>query len=145
LIEPGAGATIELGHLTEMMMKTMEPGWRSAPHKGGTTVATQIPSYIRSMGSVLDADHKEYLQRKLARLLARFGSAVERTSVRLEDVNGPRGGIDKRCQVKVVLRGLHSVYVDERHRSVRAAMDRALARADHAVRQALQRRRTLRP
>ena len=27
---------------------------------------------------------------------------------------GRRGGIDKRCQVKVVLRGLPSVYVDER-------------------------------
>jgi hypothetical protein len=81
-------------------------------------------------------------QRRTARMLAKFGPAVERTSVRLEDVNGPRGGIDKRRQVKVVLKGLHSVYVDERHRSVRAAMDRALARTDPAVRQALQRRRT---
>jgi hypothetical protein len=91
-----------------MTMKTTPPVSRSARHKVGRTVATQIPSYIRSMGSVLDADHKEYLQRKLARMLAKFGPAVERTSVRLEDVNGPRGGIDKRCQVKVVLKGLHS-------------------------------------
>jgi len=123
-------------------MKTKGKVLRSAHRKVGRTVAAQIPSYIRSMGSAFDADHKEYLHRKLARMLAKFGSAVERTSVRLEDVNGPRGGIDKRCQVKVVLRGLPSVYVDERHRSVQAAMDHALARADHTVRQALQRRRT---
>ena len=115
---------------------------RSIHRKADRTNARQVPSYIRSMGSALDADQKEYLQRKLARMLAKFGPAVERTSVRLEDVNGPRGGIDKRCQVKVVLKGLQSVYVDERHRSVQAAMDRALTRADRAVRQALQRHRT---
>jgi putative sigma-54 modulation protein len=123
-------------------MKTTGQVSRSTRRKAVRAAATQAPSYIRSMGSALDADHEEYLRRKLARMLAKFGPAVERTSVRLQDVNGPRGGIDKRCQVKVVLGGLPSVYVDERHRSVRAAMDRALARAEHAVRQALQRQRT---
>jgi len=92
------------------------------------------------MGSALDEVHRDYLRRKLHRILEKFGSAIERTSVRLEDVNGPRGGIDKRCQVKIVVRGLPTVYVDERDSSVQAAMDRALGRANHAVRQALQRR-----
>jgi ribosome-associated translation inhibitor RaiA len=92
------------------------------------------------MGSVLDEVHRKYLRRKLQRMLDKFGSAIERMSVRLEDVNGPRGGIDKRCQVKIVLKGLPSVYVDERDSSVQAAMDRALARVNRAVRQALQRR-----
>lgn len=110
--------------------------------KVGRAVATQPPAYIRSMGSALDKEHREYLRRKLQRVSGNFAPQIERTSVRLEDVNGPRGGIDKRCQVKVVLRGLPSVYVDERHRSVQAAIDGALARADQAVRQALQRRRT---
>lgn len=114
----------------------------STRRKVGRAVATQPPAYIRSMGSALDKEHREYLRRKLQRMSGNFAPQIERTSVRLEDVNGPRGGIDKRCQVKVVLRGLPSVYVDERHRSVQAAMDGALARADQAVRQALQRRRT---
>ena len=92
------------------------------------------------MGSALDEVHRDYLRRKLHRVLEKFGSAIERTSVRLEDVNGPRGGIDKRCQVKIVVRGLPSVYVDERDSSVQAAMDRARGRANRAVRQALQRR-----
>jgi len=113
---------------------------RSIGLKMGRTVARQTPTYIRSMGSALDEVHREYLRRKLQRMVEKFGSAIERTSVRLEDVNGPRGGIDKRCQVKIVLRGLHSVYVDERDSSVQAAMDRALGRANRAVRQALQRR-----
>lgn len=113
---------------------------RTNGRKVGRTVARQTPTYIRSTGSALDEVHRDYLRRKLHRMLGKFGSAIERTSVRLEDLNGPRGGIDKRCQVKVVVRGLPTVYVDERDSSVRAAMDRALARANHAVREALQRR-----
>jgi ribosome hibernation promoting factor len=113
---------------------------RSTGLKMVRTVARQPPTYIRSMGSALDEVHREYLRRKLQRMVEKFGSAIERTSVRLEDVNGPRGGIDKRCQVKIVVKGLPTVYVDERDSSVQAAMDRALARANHAVRQGLGRR-----
>ncbi|MCC6474955.1 MAG: HPF/RaiA family ribosome-associated protein, partial [Burkholderiales bacterium] len=61
---------------------------------------------------------------------------------RIEDVNGPRGGADKRVEIKVVLSGLPSVVVTEQHRSLQAATDRALDRAERAVRRALQRRRT---
>ena len=101
----------------------------------------QTPLYIRSAESMLDEADVDYLRRKLSRKLAKFETAIERTSVRLDDVNGPRGGRDKRCQIKVVLSGLPSVHVEERHESVQAAMDRALARIEHAVRQAVQRRR----
>src|SRR6185436_11093475 len=98
---------------------------RSSRRRVGGTAARQTPTYIRSMGSALDEVHRDYLRRKLHRMVEKFGSAIERTSVRLEDVNGPRGGVDKRCQVKIVLRGLPSVYVDERDSSVQAAMDRS--------------------
>lgn len=100
-----------------------------------------LPAYIRSAGAMLDAAGQDYLRRKLGRKLGKFGSSIERASVRVEDVNGPRGGVDKRLQIKVVLSGLPSVVVDERHHSLQAAMDRALARVERAVRHAAQRRR----
>ncbi|MCC7484715.1 MAG: CBS domain-containing protein [Burkholderiales bacterium] len=103
--------------------------------------AGAAPAHIQSAGSMLDAADRDYVRRKLGRKLGKFGTAVERASVRIEDVNGPRGGVDKRCQVKVVLSGLPSVVVDERHHSLQAAMDRALARVGRAVRRAVQRRR----
>lgn len=114
---------------------------RAQKRVAGRTEAPQTPAYIRSTGSVLDAADRDYLRRKLGRKLGKFAESIERTSVRVDDVNGPRGGTDKRCQIKVVLSGLPSVVVEEQHESVQAAMDRALARTERAVRRTLQRRR----
>jgi CBS domain-containing protein len=100
------------------------------------------PAHIRSLGSVLDQADQLYLRRKLGRKLGKFADSVERTSVRVEDVNGPRGGVDKRCRIKVVLSGLPSVVVDERQPSLQAALDGAIDRIGRAVREAVHRRST---
>jgi hypothetical protein len=71
--------------------------------------------------------------------LGKFGSSIERISVRVEDVNGPRGGVDRACRVKVVLSALPSIVVVEQDASLAAAVDRALGGAQRAVRRALQR------
>ena len=71
----------------------------------------------------------------------KFAPSVERVSVRIDDVNGPRGGVDKRCRIQIVLSGLPSVLVEERSNFLQGAMDAALARAERGVRKALQRRR----
>jgi CBS domain-containing protein len=113
---------------------------RTDKRTAGRTTAAETPAHIRSVGSELDAADKTYVRRKLGRNLGKFAPGIERTSVRVEDVNGPRGGVDKRCRIKVVLTGLPSVVVEQRHHSLQAALDGAMARAERAVRQATQRR-----
>lgn len=76
--------------------------------------------------------------------LGKFAPTVERVSVRVEDVNGPRGGVDRECRVKVVLSGVPSVVLVARDASLAAAIDRALGGAERAVRRAVQRRRMTR-
>jgi CBS domain-containing protein/ribosome-associated translation inhibitor RaiA len=117
---------------------------RAVKRRTGRIVAAQTPAYVLSVGSLLDAADKDYLRRKLGRKLGKFASSIERTSARVEDVNGPRGGVDKRCRIKIVLSGLPSVVVEERHHSLQAALDGALARAERAVRQTT-RRRSMKP
>jgi ribosome-associated translation inhibitor RaiA len=96
--------------------------------------------YIRSVDAPLTAEDRDDLRRKLTAGLARFAPRVERASVRIEDVNGPRGGVDKRCRIKVVLSGLPSVTAEEQQPTVRAAMDRAITRVVAAVRRSVERR-----
>ncbi|HEX7054284.1 MAG TPA: HPF/RaiA family ribosome-associated protein [Burkholderiales bacterium] len=104
--------------------------------------ASHIPAYIRAEDAPVDKDDRAYLRRKLGRKLGKFARAVERVSVRIRDVNGPRGGRDKLCAIKVVLAGLPSVLVEEQHASLQAAMDLAMQRAERAVRRSVQRRTT---
>jgi ribosome-associated translation inhibitor RaiA len=94
------------------------------------------------VGAAIDVEDRAYVRRKLGMKLGKFARAIERVSVRIDDVNGPRGGVDKRCRIKVVLSGLPSVVVEQQHASLQAAVDRTLRRTESAVRQSVQRRRT---
>lgn len=100
-----------------------------------------IPASIRVDGITLDDDDRDYIRRRLGEKLARYTSSVERVSVRLRDMNGPRGGVDVQCRIKVVLSGLPSVVVERQAAAFRPALTGALSGAEQAVRRALQRKR----
>lgn len=103
--------------------------------------APQFPIHIRALEDDLSADDRAHVRAKLARRLRKFAESIERVSLRCEDVNGPRGGIDRVCRIKVVLRGLPSVVFEQREGSLNEAVDLALDGVERAVRRALQRRR----
>jgi ribosome-associated translation inhibitor RaiA len=73
--------------------------------------------------------------------LGKFVTSIERVTVRVTDANGPRGGIDHTCNVKVVLSGLPSVVVERRDVAPHAAIDLALRATEQAVRRRIGRRR----
>ena len=73
--------------------------------------------------------------------LSKCAPSIERVSVRVGDVNGPRGGVDQVCRINVVLIGLPPVVVEERDASLEAAIDGAITRTERAVRRSVQRRR----
>ena len=60
-------------------------------------------------------DLREYIDRRLYFALGRFGTAIDNVSVRVGDTNGPRGGVDKHCQIVVKLRasGSNPIAVDD--------------------------------
>ena len=96
---------------------------------------------IRVLGVELGPDDRAYVRRKLAAKLGKFATSIGRVSVRMADVNGPRGGVDQVCRIKVALVGLPPVVVEGRDASLHAAIDGALTGAERAVRRSVQRRR----
>ncbi len=86
---------------------------------------------------------KDYATRQVHFHLARFGPEVTEVLVRVSDVNGPRGGLDKRCQISLrgprVASSLESCADD-----AYAAVDLAVKRLARSVRRDLDRQRTLR-
>src|SRR6185312_10491107 len=98
---------------------------KSSKH-GRAAEAPQIPAYIRA-GAELTGHDRTYVRHKLGRRLGKFAGSIERVSVRMEDVNGPRGGVDQICRIKIVLRGLPSVVFEAQDAALNAAVDLALA------------------
>src|SRR3954447_23488504 len=58
---------------------------------------------IRGVNYGLDDGLRDYIERRLQFALGRFAARIHRLTVRLTDVNGPRGGLDKRCRIAVAL------------------------------------------
>ena len=75
------------------------------------------------------AELHDLTERRVRFALRRMGWLVPRAEVQMSDVNGPRGGVDKRCQVELRTDGAGSVVVASVASDWRTALDNALARA----------------
>jgi hypothetical protein len=75
------------------------------------------------------ADLRDLTERRVRFVLRRLRWMVPRAEVQMSDVNGPRGGVDKRCQVELRTDGAGSVVVASVANNWRTALDHALARA----------------
>lgn len=84
---------------------------------------------------------REYIQRRLGFALSIRDEHIQRVLVRLSDINGPRGGRDKCCQVQVVLPQLADVVIEDTELDMYVAIDRATDRAGRTVGRKLARQR----
>ena len=71
--------------------------------------------------------------------LRRLTALVPRAKVQFSDVNGPRGGVDKRCQVELSTEAAGTVVIASLARDWRTALDRSLGRATRVLTRSLQR------
>lgn len=72
---------------------------------------------------------REFTEHRVRFALRRLGWLLPRAAILMSDVNGPRGGVDKRCQVTLRREGAESVVVTSTSNNWRTALDDALARA----------------
>lgn len=87
-------------------------------------------------------DGSELREQAVARVrfaMRRLSALVPRAKVRLSDVNGPRGGVDKRCQLALSTVGAGEVVITTLAPDWRTALDLSLGRATRALKRALRR------
>jgi ribosome-associated translation inhibitor RaiA len=89
-------------------------------------------------GIELTADLEEFVKRRIHFALGRFAGRIKSVSVRLADMNGPRGGVDKRCDIRVDVGLRKEVIVCEQHDNIHEAVAFAVQRADRAVQRQLE-------
>lgn len=76
---------------------------------------------------------RTHIERRLHFALSRFGARIPHVAVRLEEINGPRGGVDKRCRIVVALAGAGHVDVEVLDSECTSAVDRAADRIHRVV------------
>jgi hypothetical protein len=76
---------------------------------------------------------RRWVHDRLVRQLAKFAPQIERVDVRLGDVHGPKGGVDRSCMVHVILSGLPPVIAEAVGETHQHAFDQAAGRAARAT------------
>jgi predicted ATP-grasp superfamily ATP-dependent carboligase len=84
---------------------------------------------------------RDFAIRRTVFVMRRVVVQVPRARVLLSDVNGPRGGVDKHCQIELVTDGAGPVVTHATARNWRSALDSALARAARVLKRLLRRGR----
>lgn len=98
-----------------------------------TTKSSSTPIVIRApkkLGDGFEARVRSTLARRLV-----ASARVSRATVRFEDANGPKGGVDNVCRIKLMLDGLEPIVVEKQA----ATESEAFAAAEKAVATALKR------
>jgi len=88
----------------------------------------------------IDETIEAYMERRLQFALGRFADVVGRVEVTLSDINGPKGGHDKQCRIRVDLKRQSSpVFAEILHEDLRTSIDLAADRLGRAVARAVDR------
>lgn len=88
---------------------------------------------IKAKGLPAAKTLRTHAARRIQGALGRFGHVVQSVSVRLSDINGPRGGgADKLCRIVIQMKN-RSLVMEELGDDMRRVIDRITERVQHNI------------
>lgn len=87
---------------------------------------------------------RNYAERRLRFSVRRLDHHIKRLRIYVEDLNGSRGGIDKRCRIIAQIAPSGNLVIEETDARIHEAVDRAADRFGRTVRRELKRRQARR-
>jgi ribosome-associated translation inhibitor RaiA len=120
----------------------------------GRTDAADTPLEVHTQGLKVRDALVDHVQEKLGARLGKYALHIDRVTVRFEDLNGPRGGVDTECRVQVMIPSRPTIVVTERAtdawrafdgvcKSLTRAVKRDLDRSGHSVGKGIGRQRAV--
>ena len=100
---------------------------------------------IRAQGFALTPGLREHAERRVLFALDWARHDVGRVILRFSDINGPRGGNDKRCQLRIPMARMREVVIEDTADDLYLAIDRAIDRAGRTLERRLARQREFGP
>jgi len=86
---------------------------------------------------------QKLVERSITFAVDRFSRQVGRISVYITDLNGPRGGVDKMCQITADVKAGRPVLILERGADLSSMVHRAARRLGYRIARQTQRHRAL--
>ncbi len=83
---------------------------------------------------------RDIAEQRLRFVLRRLSWLVPRARVQLSDINGPRGGLDKQCQIKLKTEHSGTVVITAVAQDWRTALECVLARAGQVLLRGMRRK-----
>jgi ribosomal subunit interface protein len=83
----------------------------------------------------------EQVERQMNFALGQFESWISGVTVHLEDINGPKGGVDKQCRVLVNLKGGKTHKIEDVDADITVAVNRAADRVGQVIGREVDKRR----
>ena len=102
----------------------------------------QIDIHARNF-SLTDA-MKNHAKDQLEFALAERDHYIQRVVIRLSDINGPRGGKDKRCLLLITFVNLPTIVIDNTETDLYFSVEQAVNRASQAVERRIGRKQSSR-
>jgi putative sigma-54 modulation protein len=97
---------------------------------------------IRARDIRWTSDLRKKVERTISFAVDRFSSRIGHVSVHLADLNGPRGGVDKVCQMTAELKGAEPILILEKGGNVLVMVNRAARRLGYRIGNKIDRLRT---
>jgi ribosome-associated translation inhibitor RaiA len=88
---------------------------------------------IQTRGFTLTEGLRDHCERRLRFALGSASDKVHGIFVRLTDENGPRGGVDKRCTIRAILRNAPPAVIVHDEADLYIAINRASDRVARAI------------
>jgi len=104
--------------------------------------AHELHFSLQARGLRLTNTHRREVRRILTSALGRFEHRLRTVRVWLEDVNGPRGGVDNRCRIDIEFRPRGVISVSATASDELAAAAKAANRARELVDRRVKKRRS---
>lgn len=96
---------------------------------------------IQARGFELTEGLRQHTERRLQFAIDWAGDDVKTVKVRFSEINGPRGGNDKRCTIQIPIAGQNDVMIEDTEADLYVAIDRAAERAEQTLARKLERTR----
>ncbi|WP_417391048.1 HPF/RaiA family ribosome-associated protein [Gimesia sp.] len=88
------------------------------------------------------AQTKEFVETQWDQAIDRIDNWIRTVSIYLTDINGPRGGISKRCRIVVHTQSGAPVIVQDTQERISTAITHAIKRAAHTLKRQVAKKRS---